>query len=72
VSDPAILNANLDPEIRSLNTKYRSRSALLQERVGKLFSGAGELTVRVEPAMIGRKARHFVGAASAREHSRKA
>jgi len=37
----------------SPNTKYRSRSALLQERASKLISGAGELTTRVEPAMIG-------------------
>jgi hypothetical protein len=35
------------------NTKYRSRSALLQERASKLVSGSGELTTRVEPAMIG-------------------
>jgi hypothetical protein len=37
----------------SPNTKYRSRSALLQERASKLVSGGGELTTRVEPAMIG-------------------
>jgi hypothetical protein len=37
----------------SPNTKYRSRSALLQERASKLVSGSGELTTRVEPAMIG-------------------
>jgi hypothetical protein len=33
----------------SPNTKYRSRSALLQERASKLVSGGGELTARVEP-----------------------
>jgi hypothetical protein len=37
----------------SPNTKYRSRSALLQERASKLVSGNGELTTRVEPAVIG-------------------
>jgi hypothetical protein len=37
----------------SPNTKYRSRSALLQERASKLLSGSGEMTTRVEPAMIG-------------------
>jgi hypothetical protein len=37
----------------SPSTKYRSRSALLQERASKLVSGGGELTTRVEPAMIG-------------------
>jgi hypothetical protein len=37
----------------SPNTKYRSRSALLQERASKLVSGSGELTTRVEPAVIG-------------------
>jgi hypothetical protein len=37
----------------SPNTKYRSRSALLQERMSKLVSSGGELTARVEPAMIG-------------------
>jgi hypothetical protein len=37
----------------SPNAKYRSRSALLQERASKLVSGSGELTTRVEPAMIG-------------------
>jgi hypothetical protein len=37
----------------SPNTKYRSRSALLQERASKLVSGGGELTTRVEPAVIG-------------------
>jgi hypothetical protein len=37
----------------SPNTKYRSRSALLQERASKLVSGSGELTTRVEPAMNG-------------------
>jgi hypothetical protein len=37
----------------SPNTKYRSRSALLQERASKLVSGSGEPTTRVEPAMIG-------------------
>jgi hypothetical protein len=35
------------------NTKYRSLSALLQERASKLVSGSGEMTTRVEPAMIG-------------------
>ena len=40
----------------SPNTKYRSRSALLQERASKLVSGSGELTTRVEPAAIGREA----------------
>ena len=37
----------------SPNTKYRSRPALLPERASKLVSGGGELTTRVEPAMIG-------------------
>ena len=37
----------------SPNPKYRSRSALLQERASKLVSDGGELTTRVEPAMIG-------------------
>ena len=37
----------------SPNTKYRSCSALLQERASKLVSGGGELTTRVEPATIG-------------------
>ena len=37
----------------SPNTKYRSRSALLQERASKLAPGGGELTTRVEPAIIG-------------------
>jgi hypothetical protein len=37
----------------SPGTKYRSRSALLQERASKLVSGSGELTTRIEPAMIG-------------------
>jgi hypothetical protein len=37
----------------SPNTKYRSRSALLQERASKLISGSGELTTRSEPAVIG-------------------
>jgi len=37
----------------SPNTKYRSRSALLQERASKLVCGAGELITCVEPAMIG-------------------
>jgi hypothetical protein len=37
----------------SPNTKYRSRSALLQERVSKPVAGSGELATRVEPATIG-------------------
>ena len=36
----------------SPNTKYRSCSALFQKRAGKLVSGGGELTTRVEPATI--------------------
>jgi hypothetical protein len=36
----------------SPNAKYRSCSALLQERASKLVSGSGELTTRVEPTMI--------------------
>jgi hypothetical protein len=55
----------------SPNTKYRSRSALLQERVGKLVSGGGELTTRVEPAMIDCEARHLILVAAARQHLRK-
>jgi hypothetical protein len=37
----------------SPNTKYRTRSALLQERASKLVSGGGKLTTGVEPATIG-------------------
>ena len=55
----------------SPNTKYRSRSALLQERASKLVSGGGELTTRVEPAMIGCEARHLILVAAARQHLRK-
>jgi hypothetical protein len=55
----------------SPNTKYRSRSALLQERASKLVSGDGELTTRVEPAMIGCEARHLILVAAARQHLRK-
>jgi len=50
----SVVNERLKREGKdSPNTKYRSRSALLQERASKLFSGGGELTTRVEPAMIG-------------------
>src|SRR5258708_21621032 len=55
----------------SPNTKYRSRSALLQERASKLVSGGGDLTTRVEPAMIGCEARHLILVAAARQHLRK-
>ena len=53
---PAALQACLREGKDSPNTKYRSRSALLQERASKLVSGGRELTARVEPAMIGREA----------------
>jgi len=50
----SVVNNRLNREGKdSPNTKYRSRSALLQERASKLVSGSGELTTRVEPAMIG-------------------
>jgi hypothetical protein len=55
----------------SPNTKYRSRSALLQERASKLVSGGGDLTTRVEPATIGCEARHVILVAAARQHLRK-
>jgi hypothetical protein len=55
----------------SPNTKYRSRSALLQERAGKLVSGGGELTTRVEPAVIGCEARHLILVGTAGQHLRK-
>ena len=55
----------------SPDTKYRSRSALLQERASKLVSGGGEQTTRVEPAMIGCEARHLILVAAARQHLRK-
>jgi hypothetical protein len=55
----------------SPNTKYRSRSALLQERASKLISGGGEPTTRVEPAMVGCEARHLILVAAARQHLRK-
>src|ERR1700756_2938436 len=44
----------------SPNTKYRSRSALLQERASKLVSGGGESAAGVEPAMIRCEARRLV------------
>ena len=53
------------------NTKYRSRSALLQERASKLASSGGELTTRVEPATIGCEAWSVIRIATAREHLRK-
>jgi hypothetical protein len=43
---------------------------LLQESASKLVSGGGELTARVEPAMIGCEARHLILVA-ARQHLRK-
>jgi hypothetical protein len=55
----------------SPNKKYRSRSALLQERASKLVSGSGELTTRVDPAMIGCEARHLIHVAAIRQHLRK-
>jgi hypothetical protein len=49
-----VVDDRLKREVKdSPNTKYRSRSALLQERARKLVSDSGELTTRVEPAMIG-------------------
>jgi hypothetical protein len=55
----------------SPNTKYRSRSALLQERASKLVSGGGELTTHVEPVMIDCEARHIILVAAVRQHLRK-
>jgi hypothetical protein len=52
------------------NAKYRSRSALLQERASKLITGGGELTPRIEPAMIGCEARYLILVAFARQHLR--
>jgi hypothetical protein len=63
---PALVEGKDSP-----NTKYRSRSALLQERASKLVSGGGELTTRVEPAMIGCKARRLIRIAAAGQHLRK-
>jgi hypothetical protein len=53
----------------SPNTKYRTRSALLQERASKLVSGGGKLTTGVEPATIGCEAWHLI--AAVRQHLRK-
>jgi hypothetical protein len=53
-SYPPVVGSLLAAEVNdSPNTKYRSRSGLLQERASKLVSGSGELTTRIEPAMIG-------------------
>ena len=41
------------PKLHSEHIIYRSRSVLLQERTSKLVSGGGELTICIEPAMIG-------------------
>jgi hypothetical protein len=50
----SVVDDRLKREVEdSPNTKYRSRSALLQERVSKLVAGSGELATRVEPATIG-------------------
>ncbi len=56
---------------KSLNTKYCSRSALLQERASKLVSGGCKLTTCVEPIMIGCEACHIVRVATASQHSSK-
>jgi hypothetical protein len=49
-----VADARLKREVKdSPDTKYRSRSVLLQQRAGKLVSGGGELATRIEPAMIG-------------------
>lgn len=54
-----------------LNTKYCSRSALLQERASKLVAGGGELTIRVDPAIIRCEACYIVRIAAARQHPSK-
>jgi hypothetical protein len=65
-------NRQLKREAKGLpNTKYRSRSALLQERASKVVSGSGQLTTRVEPTMIGCEARHRIHVAAVRQHLRK-
>lgn len=56
----------------ALNTKYRSRSALLLKSAGKLFSGGGEFTGRAKPAIFGCETGHFVRVAATRQHPGKA
>ena len=71
-SRTSVVNERLKREGKgSPNTKYRSRSALLEERASKLVSGGGELTTRVEPTMIGCEARYLTLVAAARQHLRK-